>query len=74
MALQTVTPFVQAAVFTLGCATIHTFRKYPDQIARILVAIIVVLLVVLAVQITPASVLVDESNAEIGASISSAIK
>ena len=74
MTVQSVTPILQAAAFTLGCATIHTLRNYPEQVARVLIAIIVVLLIVLAVQITPANVLVDESNAEIGESIASAIK
>lgn len=65
---------VQFASFTIGCLIIHNFRRYPNQITFFLIVIIIALLLTLAVKITPDNVLVDESNAEIGASISSAIK
>jgi len=74
MVLHGVTPLVQAAAFTLGCVAIHNLRRYPDQVAYILMAIAIVLFLVLAVQLTPEKVLVDESDAEVGASISSAIQ
>lgn len=74
MVLHSVTPLVQAAAFTLGCVAIHNLRRYPHQVACVLVVVIIMLFLTIVVQITPTNVLVDESNAEAGSSISSAIK
>ena len=69
MVLHSVTPVAQAAAFTLGCVAIHNLRRYPNQVAGLLIVVIIMLFLTIVVKMTPASVLIDESNAEIGASI-----
>ncbi|WP_132256120.1 hypothetical protein [Methylobacterium segetis] len=74
MPLPPVPIVAQAAAFTLGCALIHTFRRYPERVTQVLAAIAFVLFLVLVVALIPAEVLEQESAGEAGASIASAME